>query len=440
MSVTGATSLSGGGSSITEEQIIPGTELEPSSTPDGGVQEEEITPTPDGIQPEGEGGKPGEDKGELREDGRVIPKWMRALKESDPEAYKRAKTDLFDLQGRRSIHPTVQAAREEHELVEAIGGREGLETLRTDATFFKEAANQFLKGDPGFVKDLWDEDPIAAALHVQPMLEAFRTKDFEGYRTTIAKLQDSELQAVGFGPALRNLIDAVNKGDKETALSILVNGRDAQGNPSNFVSWYNSIGDISKKAEDPRVKALLAERAKARDTQAQTEHNEFLKSYRTETVNTVVDEASKVFDSFFRGRKLDPEDRTDLLRDAVKLANMKVQADKDFMAQQERHLELGDSRSAMQLTKARFARELPDAVKRIARRYGMTSGTPANGNKGQQPPPAAGGAKPQPGWIAVNARPDGMDIDRSRTTNEMILSKKAILKDGKKVDWSKLKV
>ena len=72
MSVTGATSLSGGGSSITEEPIIPGTELEPSSTPDGGVQEEEITPTPDGTQPEGEGGKPGEDKGELREDGRVF--------------------------------------------------------------------------------------------------------------------------------------------------------------------------------------------------------------------------------------------------------------------------------------------------------------------------------------------------------------------------------
>jgi len=69
----------------------------------------------------------------------------------------------------------------------------------------------------------------------------------------------------------------------------------------------------------------------------------------------------------------------------------------------------------------------------------MTSGTPANGNQQRQQQQPAGG-QPAAGFVAVNARPDGMDIDRSRTTNEMILSKRAILKDGKKVDWSKLKV
>lgn len=440
MSVTGATSIAGSGSSSVEEPLNPDVELEPSPTPDGGVQEEEVAPAPEGGQPEGEGGKPGDDKGEVREDGRLIPKWMRALKETDPEGYKKAKTDLFELQGRRSVHPTVQAAREEHDLVQSLGGKDGVAKLRENDTFYRGAANQFLKGDPAFVKDLWEEDPIAAALHVQPMLDNFREKDFEGFRTTIARMQETELQAVGFGPALRNLIDAVEKGDKETALSILVKGRDAQGNPSNFVSWYNSIGDIAKKAEDPRVKSLLAERAKARDNEQKTQQETFLKGYRTEAVNTVVDEAAKVFDSFFKGRKLDPEDRTDLLRDAVKVANTKVEADKDFMAQRQQHLDQGDAHSALQLTKARFARELPDAVKRIARRYGMASGTPGNGTQ-RQPLPAGTGGKPlEQGWVAVNALPDATEIDRGRTSNEMILSKRAILKDGKKVDWSKRKV
>jgi hypothetical protein len=416
----------------------PDVELEPLSSPDGGVQvDDEPAPTPDGTEDRPEGaGKPGDT--EVREDGRLIPKWMRALKESDPEGYKKAKTDLFELQGRRSVHPTVQAAREEHDLVQSLGGKEGVGKLREQSSFYSEAANQFLKGDPAFVKDLWEEDKIAAALHVQPMLDAFRTNDFEGYRTTIARLQDQELQAVGFGPALKNLIDAVEKGDKETALNILVKGRDAQGNASNFVSWFNSVGDIARKAEDPRVKSLLAERAKARDTEQQTQQNQFLTTYRGEAINSVIGEAEKVFDSFFKGRKLDPEDRMDLLRDAVKLANQKVEADKAFMEQREGHLTNRDSHSALQLTKARFARELPDAVKRIARRYGMTSGTPATGTQRQQQQPAGG--QPAAGFVAVNARPDGMDIDRSRTSNEMILSKRAILKDGKKVDWSKLKV
>jgi len=438
MSVTGATSLGGGGSSITEEPIIPSTELESGDTPTTEVQEGDVTTTEtvEGEQPEG--GRPGE--GEVREDGRHIPKWMKELQTSNPEAYKKAKTDLFELQGRRSVHPTVQAAREEHDLVQSLGGKEGVGKLREQSSFYSEAANQFLKGDPAFVKDLWEEDKIAAALHVQPMLDAFRTNDFEGYRTTIARLQDQELQAVGFGPALKNLIDAVEKGDKETALNILVKGRDTQGNASNFVSWFNSVGEIARKAEDPRVKSLLAERAKARDTEQQTQTNEFLKGYRGEAINSVIGEAEKVFDSFFKGRKLDPEDRMDLLRDAVKLANQKVEADKAFMEQREGHLTNKDSHSALQLTKARFARELPDAVKRIARRYGMTSGTPANGNQQRQQQQPDGGGQPAAGFVAVNARPDGMDIDRSRTSNEMILSKRAILKDGKKVDWSKLKV
>src|ERR1700675_547627 len=246
----------------------PDTELELVDAPSTEVQdvEEPSTEVVEGEQPQG--GKPGDT--EVREDGRLIPKWMRALKESDPEGYKKAKTDLFELQGRRTVHPTVQAAREEHDLVQSLGGKEGVGKLREQSGFYSEAANQFLKGDPAFVKDLWEEDKIAAALHVQPMLDAFRTNDFEGYRTTIARLQDQELQAVGFGPALRNLIDAVEKGDKEAALNILVKGRDAQGNASNFVSWFNSVGDIARKAEDPRVKSLLAERAKARDTEQQT--------------------------------------------------------------------------------------------------------------------------------------------------------------------------
>src|ERR1700675_1545734 len=160
MSVTGATSLGGGGSSITEEPIIPSTELESGDTPTTEVQEGDTTTTEtvEGEQPQGT--KPGDT--EVREDGRLIPKWMRALKETDPEGYKKAKTDLFELQGRRSVHPTVQAAREEHDLVQSLGGKDGVGKLREQSSFYSEAANQFLKGDPAFVKDLWEEDRIAA--------------------------------------------------------------------------------------------------------------------------------------------------------------------------------------------------------------------------------------------------------------------------------------
>jgi hypothetical protein len=92
----------------------------------------------------------------------------------------------------------------------------------------------------------------------------------------------------------------------------------------------------------------------------------------------------------------------------------------------------------MQLTKSRYARELPEAVKRVARRYGLVSGTPAQ-RTGQPQPNTPGAPKPEAGWVAVNQRPTPEEIDRSLTSNEMIISKRAILKNGKKVDWRALK-
>jgi hypothetical protein len=399
---------------------------------EGGEPSGEPTPEPEGGEPTPEPGTEGSEDGQLdvKEDGRVIPQWMRELQVKNPEAYKKAKADLFELRDRRSVHPTSQAAREEHNLVQSLGGPQGVEQLREDATFFKDAANQFLKGDPAFIKDLWEEDAIAAALHVQPMLDLYRTKDIEGYKATVARLWDNEFQAVGLlERGLQPLQKAIQAGNKEEALAVL----------ESIAGWQGSISQIAKKADDPRVKSLLAERARQHETRQQTEHAEFLKEYRTEALDTVVNEGAKVFDSFFKGRKIDPEDRTDLLREALAMANRTVKADAEFIKQRDKHLERNDSHSALQMTKARFARELPDAVKRVARRYGLISGKPSPGT-----PPAKPGQQPnkpgqQPGWVAVNIRPDAMEIDRNRTTPDDIISGKAVLKDGRKVTWAHLK-
>ena len=406
----------------------PGPEPSPSPEP------EPVEPeTPGQPEPEQEPGAQPEPTPESKEDARKLPQHIRDLKESNPEGYKRAKAEFFDLTARRSIHPTVQAARDEHELLAANGGAEGIAKLREDGQFFKTAATQFLKGDPAFVKDLWDEDPIAAALHVPTMLDAFREKDRPGYNATLCRLWDTEFQAVGLvDKGFKPLRAAILAGDKDAAAEIL----------DSIEKWQQSISGVARQAEDPRVKALLAERAKAHETREQSEREEFLKGYRTDTVNAVVEDAAKVFDSFFKGRKIDQEDRTDLLREAFAMADRLVMADKGFAEQRDAHLANGDAAAAKKLTLARYMKEMPNAVKRIARRYGMFAGpakpTPAGNGQpepGQQPrQPTA----PQ-GWIKVNARPQAEDIDRSRTTNEMIIGGQAVLRDGRKVSWAHLK-
>lgn len=382
----------------------------------------------DGSQPEA--GAEGAVGDTTKEDGRLIPKWMRAMKEADPEGFKQAKSVLFSLKERENIHPTVQAAREEHDLVQSLGGREGATKLQDDAGFFKEASSQFLKGDPAFVKDLWTEDPIAAALHVSPMLEEFKAKDLAGYKSTIARIWEHDFKALNFAPALKDLRDAIAAKDATTAMQIA----------QSIQSWHDSIIDESRKGEDPRVKTLLAERNKGHETRQQAEQAEFIKAYRTEASNEIISEGGKTFDSFFRGRKLDKDDRNDLLRESLTIANRAIEADKEFITQRDNHLKRGDSHSALKLTKARYAREMSEAVKRVARRYGLVSGQ-AKPNQAQPQKPNTNGGQPAAaqGFTVVSARPEAEQIDHRRTTSEMIVNGRAILNDGRKVDWSKLK-
>lgn len=391
-------------------------ELETTAEPEGGAEPQA------GSSEEQTSGEP------AREDGRKIPPYIRALKEANPEAYKRAKGDFFDLDTRRAIHPTVQAAREEHELLQSAGGANGLGKLREDGAFFKTAAQQFLKGDPAFTKDLWEEDPIAAALHVPHMLEEFRAKDVEGYNSTLARLWDNEFEAIGLSRGLQQLRAAIDAADKETAIAWL----------DEVAKWKDSISSVARRAEDPRVKTLLAERAKRQETEAETQHQEFLKGYRTEAVNAVVEDGGKVFDSFFKDRKIDSEDRNDLLREAFRIANAAVEKDKEFVSQRDAHLDAGDSHAAMRLTRSRFARELPTAVKRVARRYGMVAGpakpTPTQPSTAERTAPAG-----PSGWIEVRERPQPEEIDRDRTTPSDIIAGKAVLKNGRKVSWARLK-
>ncbi len=408
-------------------------DLDTESLPVEGSEPTDTNPPEPEGEPEGEAepGTEGSQDGQTpKEDGRVIPQWIRDLKTTNPEGYKKAKAELFELRDRRSVHATPQVAREEHDLVQSLGGREGIAKVQEDVSFLHDAQAQFAKGDPAFTDDLWKEDPIAAALHVAPMLEQYAKNDPDGYASLRAQLWSTELKAVGFVErGLDPLKAAIESGNKEDALAIL----------ASIAGWQKSVTDKAATANNPMVQRLLAERAKQHDTKQQTEQTEFLTSYRTEAVNQVVAEGAKVFDSFFKGHKLDKEDRNDLLREALSMANRTVMADKDFATQRDKHLARKDSASALRLTQARYAREFPEAVKRVARRYGMVSGTKPKPTSQQQQPGVARTGTPPAGWTRVNVRPQPEDVNRSSTTNDMILSGKAILKDGRKVDWSHLK-
>lgn len=371
---------------------------------------------------------------EGKEDGRVIPQHIRALKESNPAAYKAAKAEFFELRSWRDTFPKIQDARDARELIESAGGAEGISEMRTLTSEFREAAHQFLEGSPKFIQDLAEDDPVAFSLHFPIMLQEMQKRDFNYFADNISKLWDTEFENTGIPRVLQSAkasIEKIAKGPERDAALFYVD---------ELLKWQSSISNRSKKAEDPRVKSLLADRAKSRETEAQAELKELNKDYQNKALNSVIPAGRKEFDSAFKGYKLDNKDRERLFGQVVKAANDAVEGDKHFKADRDALLKDKDVNGALRLVRSRYAQEWAKAVKEVARLFRIGAGPGKQQQQQQDKGNQNGNQRPiEKGWIKVNARPDGADIDRSRTPNEMIIGRKAILKDGRKVDWTHLK-
>jgi hypothetical protein len=421
---------SGGAAPVTQTGDGTGTEGD-----EGAESTDEGAEGAEGTEGEGEGeGEGGEGEGleTSPEDGRLIPSYIRKMKESDPVAFKAAKAEFFDLRSRRAIHATTEAAQNDRDTVESLGGSEGIQAMQSDVDTFRELTQQFAKGDPAFAKDMFEEDPIAASLHMQPMLDQMREKDVQGYQGLMARLWQGEFTSTGLPNALKQLKAAVDGGNKEQAAGLL----------NAIMEWQQSISDFASRAEDPRVRSLLAERAKSVDGKDKEAQATFMQSYQTEAINTVVTDAAKTFDAFFRNRKLDKGDRDDLLRECLASVDRTLKTDKGYHEQLDRHLGRRDSVSALKLVKSRYSAAFPEAVKKVLRRYGMLSGKPGAKPAVVKKSDGQGGAGKAPagsaGFARVNARPRAEEIDRGRTSNSDIINHRATLKDGKKVDWGHL--
>ncbi len=406
--------------------------------------EEPITGVPaegaEAPQPEGEqepGAESDQPKGEdTSEDGRVLPKWIRSLKDADPEGYKKAKTDFFDLRERRTDFPTVADARKAKQTLELVGGEAGLAEMQEDNADFSKVAKQFVNGDPQFAVDLFEQDPIAAAQHVPAMLDALEKNDGQAYNRLIAKQFAREFQAKAIAGqtlygALENVYALMKEGKGEEALAGL----------NKIALWHNRVLEIAKQEDNPEVKKLR-ERIRADEQKRNDESsNAFKESYRQDAYKANVSEAERLVTQFLGNRKLDPESRNLALKNTISLANDLLNDGKTFpqyAKQRDLLFQRGDKPALLRYVTSAWKQALDMSVKRVMRLVGGGGTAPAPKPGAPAGKPAAG-APAAPGFVKVNERPNPITIDRQKSPASMILNeKRAVLKDGRKVTWAHL--
>lgn len=418
-----AASVAGEGAVATPSVESPTTVEEPIGTTETAEPEAGHTPETETVEPGTES-----DAEPTSEDGRLLPKSIRALKETDPTAYKAEKARFFEHREYKQTFPTVAEAKRVKQTLELVGGETGLQQMQTDISDFQRVAKQFMDGDPAFVDDLMAEDPIAFSTHIPHMLDKLREVDEPAFNREVAKRVSAEHQAANLRPAIENIYSQIKAGKTDEALRAL----------EAMAAWHDRIDNVAKQEDDPRYKKLKEQLATERKTQAERDQTEFMDSYRDLANTAIRNSAIKLYKSYFNGKEPEQDDLTSLGRTADELVKHGKEFE-TFRQQRDMLLQRRDKDAAVRHATAAYDQALKMAMTRLMRGFGRGPAAPAKPANGKPATPAKVTA-PQ-GFVLVNARPSPNQIDTSpgATTHHMIqVEKRAILRDGRKVSWKHL--
>lgn len=419
--------------SVGTSGAAPSSSPAPVATPSTGGEPDDgalvdtgaATPTPEGDQTGATSDTDPSAGGETDGDGRLLPRYIRELKTTNPEDYKRAKAEFFGHSAYRQVFPTVGDARQAKQTLELVGGEAGLATLQQDMSEFREVAGQYVNGDPKFVDDLAQNDPIAFGTHAPRYLDKLREVDALAFNRLIAKQFVSEFAATGFRAQLEQAYAATQDPKVRGVLNQLA-------------KWHDDVEQLSKQEDDPRYKKLQEELRAERAGNSEKGYKEFYSGYQTDARKGIDGAATKLLDSYLKGQTVDPEDMALLRRNAIQIANEVISKDDTFTKQRNLLLQRQDKEAAVRYAVARFEQALGDpqsgSVKRVIKAFGRTGAKPAVAAQPSQQ--TAKPAAPQiEGFTRIKDRPNPMDIDSQRSKG-LVLNQRAILKDGRKVTWA----
>jgi hypothetical protein len=137
---------------------------------------------------------------ETEGDGRLIPGWMRALKEANPAAYKEAKSIFF---GKRAIEDKLKDFDLEgiKTWLSEAGGREGIaqriESLEESSLQLNQINQAIQSGDTALIGEMAAAAPQHLPAFAQQAMLEWNQRDPDGYSRTVAGMLHSAIVQSG---------------------------------------------------------------------------------------------------------------------------------------------------------------------------------------------------------------------------------------------------
>ena len=354
---------------------------------------------------------------------------VEALKAINPALPAAIKSAAFELGGLyREFPGGLREAVAAKQTLSEYGGVEGLKETTAAIQDYGNLETLFEKGDPAFINRLAEAAPSSFSQIMPAGLEKWKATDPEMYNHVQARVMMQTLDGAKISETLAAVWERLGEDAAQKPL------KDAIAQMWHTLEGYRKAGEKAPERKvDPQSEALTRREQElaARETKA------LLSPIRNEGLRQLQSVTEREMTQSYQWSATDPDVKAAVL-DRVKSEVMKASGkDKAFVTEFNRLKERGDSAGLSRHVKNFQDRVTPAIVQRVARLFAVKpKGAGPQIVKKPIAPGTAQAAKPAvQGWTRVNGQPTASQMDRSKTTADMILDNKAILKDGRKVTW-----
>lgn len=352
----------------------------------------------------------------------VVKNSSEALKAINPALPAAIRTAAFELGGLyREFPGGLKEAVAAKTTLSEYGGVEGLKESQEALADYGALESMFEKADPQFMVSLADTLPESFSQVMPEGLAKWKSIDPEGYNHNLAKVMVQTLDGVGVSQSLENIWAGLPDGDAKNAVAKL---------------WQNIDGfrKLGEKAPERKVDPKNDALTKREQALAQREQDISMKPVTVAGKAQIVQILDREMNASYKWSETDPSIR-EAVKDRVEAEIGKLLTkDKGYLATRDRFKARGDYAGLEALIKSTQERVTPNIVARVAKLFAVKPKGPAQTIKTAVTPATT--TSIAQGWTRVSAQPSPSIVNRSATTDDMILSNRAILKDGKRVQWA----
>lgn len=358
-----------------------------------------------------------------------IARWLREIGENDPDRKQFTKEltqAMFSRDAYKDVFPDINDARTLKATLESIGGMDGLQELQTYKDEFANLDKMLDSGDPALVDEILSQSPDGFKKIVPYAFQQLQKMDPEAYNDFLNPLLREQVVNSQIGIQLEAVMASLQGNDPELAMRRLV--------PA--LNWYKNIAQQAQ--DDQRMGHQPAAAPSSRNDELDDREYQMNKRDVNREMNSYsLEQVKDSLKSYLRGVKLPESAINDLYRGTLAEIGQALMADETFQSRIDNMVRRGDIEAAIRYAKPFIDKAKAEAAKSVwSTRYGhLKAATPSATSRGRSPSAPRTQVPSNTGEIQIPKPPPLEAIDRRRTTQDMMISHKAILTDGRRVTW-----